>query len=91
MAFLVDYAKAFDILKHSAIFHTLHNKDIVGSHCTTNIKLHMKGPSFNIQKGVKQGDPLTPILFTSVLEEFFKTLAGSWDIKINYRRWQTPN
>lgn len=36
----------------------------------------MNGPPFNIQNGVKQGDPLSSLLFTSMLEKVFENLRS---------------
>lgn len=38
------------------------------------VNLDRKGPLFAINKGVKQGDPLSSCLFNAVLEEIFKEL-----------------
>lgn len=87
----VDYTKAFDSIKHSEIFTSLENQNLdeqyihllrkIYANSTANIKLDITGPTFKIEKGVKQGDPLSPKLFTSTLEEIFKTLAASWQTK----------
>ena len=49
----------------------------------TNVKARVvtdvKGRYFNIEKGVKQGDPLSPILFNTALEEVFRKL--DWENK----------
>lgn len=47
--------------------------------CSTAIQLQSTGLSFNIKRGVKQGKPLTPNLFTSTLEEVFKKVASQWE------------
>ena len=80
MAF-VDYTKAFDSVKHSAIFN-LQNQElqhtyinilrVIYSYSTANIKLNFTGQNFKIDKGLKQGDPLSRKLFTSTLEEVMK-------------------
>ncbi|XP_063540448.1 uncharacterized protein LOC134749440 [Cydia strobilella] len=85
----VDYSKAFDSVKHSAIFSAMQNQgidpayvELVGTiynNSTASIKLHAPGPVFSIAKGVKQGDPLSPKLFTSCLQEIFQKLAVSWE------------
>ncbi|CAG9133292.1 unnamed protein product [Plutella xylostella] len=87
----IDYTKAFDSLHHQAIFSALANQkinptyiELVGAiyrNSTANVKLERPGPAFPIEKGVKQGDPLSPNLFTSCLEEVFKKLTQSWENK----------
>ncbi|KAJ2954579.1 hypothetical protein O0L34_g2871 [Tuta absoluta] len=52
---------------------------IIYYNSTATIKLESTGPSFKISKGVKQGDPLSPKLFTSALEEVFRGLADTWE------------
>ncbi|CAH2106596.1 unnamed protein product [Euphydryas editha] len=86
MAF-VDYNKAFDSIEHHCIWEALktqgiHNKYIrliknVYSNSTGRIKLETEGEMFPICRGVRQGGPLSPKLFSSVLEEVFKKIE--WD------------
>ncbi len=44
---------------------------------TATIQLHKKSRKFPIRKGVRQGDTISPKLFTACLEEVFKKLE--WD------------
>ena len=79
----IDYEKAFDSIEHWAIFEAL--KDI-GIHETyVNIlkdiyteataKIHIENQvseAIKIQRGVRQGDPISPKLFTATIEKVFK-------------------
>lgn len=44
---------------------------------TAKIKLESTGPTFPIERGVKQGDPMSPKLFISILESIIITL--NWE------------
>ena len=41
---------------------------------TSTIRLHKDSERISIKKGVRQGDTMSPKLFTAVLEQVFKTL-----------------
>lgn len=83
----IDYSKAFDSLYHEAIWKSLTEQGInqdyiviikeIYKNSTAHVKLEAAGTPFPIRRGVKQGDPLSPNLFTAVLESIFKEL--SWD------------
>lgn len=45
--------------------------------CTSKVKLETTGPQINIKRGVRQGDPLSPTIFISVLEHVFRQLDWS--------------
>lgn len=83
----VDYCKAFDSLDHSKIWKALLNQGVehkyiriiknIYTGTTARIKLEKEGCDINIQRGVRQGDPLSPKLFTAVLEEVFRKFDWS--------------
>lgn len=102
MAF-VDYNKAFDSLCHNYLWKTLENQGIHGKflrilkeiykNTTAKVQLEKPGEEFSVQRGVRQGDPLSPKLFIAVLENIFRNL--NWDnlglningVKLNHLRF----
>ncbi|KAG7308870.1 hypothetical protein JYU34_006132 [Plutella xylostella] len=93
----VDYEKAFDSIEHWAVFQSLHRcnidkryidtlRELYGS-ATMQVRMHNLTSPVQIKRGVRQGDTLSPKLFTNVLEDVMKTL--NWDergVNINGRR-----
>lgn len=90
----VDYSKAFDSLRHIFMLDALKNQGVpliyqrIVADMYTNLEARIltekTGEYFCITKGVKQGDPLSPLLFICALEEVFRKL--NWEqkgIKIN--------
>lgn len=84
----IDYAKAFDSIHHYSFFKALLNQNIqtpyisllqnIYQNSTAAVKINTTGPSFPIERGVKQRDQLSPKLFTATLEEVFKSLSDTW-------------
>lgn len=83
----VDYSKAFDSIKHEFMLKSLENQGIseawrniiaeMYKNLEARIITDLKGPFFPIEKGVRQGDPLSPPLFSCLLEEIFRKLNWS--------------
>ncbi|CAG4943569.1 unnamed protein product [Colias eurytheme] len=83
----IDYSKAFDSLFHENIWESLKEQGIehkyirliknVYSQSTARIQLEQTGEPFRVGKGVRQGDPLSPKIFSAVLESIFRRL--NWE------------
>lgn len=90
----IDYSKAFDSLEHEAIWCALKNQGVgkryiriiknIYKNSTTRLKLEKQGQQIKIGRGVRQGDPLSPKLFSAVLEEVFRQMEWeNYGLNIN--------
>lgn len=80
----IDFEKAFDSISTESVLTALENQGVGKSYietlrfiyynATSSIKLHSTSDKFRIEKGVRQGDSISPKLFSAVLQEIFKTL-----------------
>ncbi|KAG7196444.1 hypothetical protein KM043_000647 [Ampulex compressa] len=87
---VIDIAKAFDTIPHAIIKPALMRKGIpyhlilliekMYKGCTTRIKAS-KGRTVNInlKRGVKQGDPLSPILFNLSVEHIIDSISNKYE------------
>ena len=81
----LDLTKAFDPIEYSPLFDALLQQSVPRCYCTLLWKLY-KGQTgsvhgserFNIERGVKQGDVISPILFNAGLEHAMRT----WKAKL---------
>lgn len=72
----VDFNKAFDSLEHECIWEALQNQGTQGKYIkilknvysknTAQVRLEKIGEEFPIERGVRQGDPISPKLFSAV-------------------------
>ena len=86
MAF-VDYEKAFDSVDIAAVLNAIRSQGVEEPYCalldeiyrkgTAIIRLHADTSKIPIKKGVRQGDTISPKLFTACLEEIFRKLNWS--------------
>ncbi|CAG4953738.1 unnamed protein product [Colias eurytheme] len=85
----IDYAKAFDSISHSSMWSALQECDVptetieliqdIYMKSKSKIILDRTGTEIDICRGVRQGDPLSPRIFISVLQNIMKTLK--WETK----------
>ncbi|KAK6755335.1 hypothetical protein RB195_013983 [Necator americanus] len=81
----VDYEKAFDSVETNAMLSALVDQDVDASYvralancydrCTTRIQLFHRPLTILIGKGVRQGDTISPKLFTAALQWIMKSLG----------------
>ena len=94
----VDFEKAFDSVEIDVILRSLKNQGIelpyihllknIYTNCTSTVALNGNKTQFEIRKGVRQGDTISPKLLTSCLEEIFHSI--NWSGKGGQYRWRTP-
>lgn len=85
----VDYTKAFDSIEHPFLWSALkeHGADLkyiriikqIYENSKARIKMETYSRWFNIERGIKQGDPFSPKAFNSALQKIFKTV--DWNNK----------
>ena len=90
----VDFQKAFDSVWHDALFRKLENKGINGQFLNiikniyqqTQCAVKINGKStkyFAYEKGVQQGNPLSPLLFNLFINDIFEELKNDSQITLD--------
>ena len=90
----IDYEKAFDTVEHFAIFEALRKINVnetyinilqnIYNQATARVHLDKQvSTEFPIHRGVRQGDPLSPKLFTTIVEEVFKKADISEGVNVD--------
>ena len=92
----IDFAKAFDSVERIFVLKTLKKQGvqekyirIIGKMYLNNkarIKMDRTGKEFELTRGVRQGDPSSPKLFTAVLEEIFRRMKLKYGISIDGKK-----
>ena len=85
----IDYEKAFDSVQTQAILSSLQDQGIEDAYIqlmkdiytdsSVTVYLHKESEKINLKRGVRQGDTISPKLFTSTLESIFRRL--NWENK----------
>ena len=80
----VDYEKAFDSVEHIKVMEALSNQKVAAEYiellssiynnATSKIRLDRDSEIFRIERGVRQGDTISPKLFNAALEQVFRQL-----------------
>ena len=87
----VDFTKAFDSISHKSIWEALKSCDVDREYVSLLRKIYRDQKAsvqtdeesniFDIQKGSKQGDPMSSLLFNTVLQYSLKEEIPSWQKK----------
>ena len=87
----IDFKKAFDSVSHEALWTALADQGIDDTYIcllsklyadqTAAVKIDCTSKFFNIDRGVKQGDPLSSLLVNCVSESLIRKLKVQWRSK----------
>jgi hypothetical protein len=87
----LDFSKAFDSINHASIWSSLRQQNVPEVYVDVLSRSYhaqyatVKGEcpirKFCITKGTKQGDPISPYIFNSVLEQVMRTVKAKWSSK----------
>ena len=87
----LDFKKAFDSISHASIWESLVAHGVPSIYVKTLSRLYsgqrahvccdVASRAFNISRGTKQGDPISPFIFNSVLEEVMRKVKAKWTTK----------
>ena len=88
----IDFEKASDTIEHEAIWTALAKQGVPDGYVELLRRLYSKqqgqvkldggiSRKFGVERGTKQGDPLSTLLFNAVLEDIFRELRPAWEQK----------
>ena len=87
----VRFEKAFDSVSHEAIWRALQEQGVPPKCIDVLTRLYAKqtgqvvsdrtSRTFKLERGTKQGDPMSPALFNAVLESIMRPLQQAWQKK----------
>ena len=86
----IDFKKAFDTVTHQALWESLEEQGVSPNYTnllarlyteqTGTVTTNTKSRQFKIERGTKQGDPLSSLLFNCLSESIFRRLQTQWDL-----------
>ena len=87
----IDYQKAFDSVEHASIWAALTRQGVPAGYVqlldalykgqSAHVKTDCLSRSYEINRGTKQGDPLSSLLFNALLEDIVTDVKPSWSAK----------
>ena len=89
----LDLKKAFDRIEYSSLFDALQSQGVSRPYLTLLAALYcnqtgdVTGKTFPIQRGVKQGDVISPLLFNAGLEHAMR----KWKLRLQHRGFDLGN
>ena len=93
---LVDFEKAFDMVSHDELWEVLTKQGVPSQLVmllrslhegqTARVQAGAQSRSFSIMRGVKQGDPISALLFIAIMQDLCGKLQQKWAKTSNKRK-----